>query len=44
MGVASNKKVHTFFDVPANIESGESKFEVVANGIPSKPKKIVVKA
>lgn len=37
MGVASDRKVHTYFDVPANIESGKSKLEVVANGIPSKP-------
>lgn len=37
MGVASEKMVSTRFDVPANIESGRSKLEVVANGIPSKP-------
>lgn len=42
MGVASNKKVHTTFDVPATIEKGESTLEVVANGIPSKPFQIVV--
>ncbi|MBS0634414.1 MAG: hypothetical protein JSR37_03010 [Verrucomicrobia bacterium] len=42
MGVASDKKVHTYFDVPANIEKGKSKLEVVANGIPSKPMHIVV--
>ena len=44
MGVASNEKVSTYFDVPANIESGESKLEVVANGIPSKPKSIYVRS
>jgi hypothetical protein len=42
MGVASNKKVHTYFDVPENIDLGKSKLEVVANGIPSKPVRIVV--
>jgi hypothetical protein len=42
MGVASSKKVDTFFDVPANIETGPSILEVVANGIPSKPHKIAV--
>lgn len=42
MAVASDKKVHTYFDVPANIEHGKSKLEVVANGIPSKPLHIVV--
>ncbi|MBS0634873.1 MAG: hypothetical protein JSR37_05370 [Verrucomicrobia bacterium] len=43
MGVASKKKVHTYFDVPANIELGKSILEVVANGIPSKPFHIQVK-
>lgn len=43
MAVASNEKVYTFFDVPFNIEKGESKIEVVANGISSKPVSIVVK-
>lgn len=42
MGVASNKKVHTFFDIPENIESGHSHLEVVVNGIPSKKKCITV--
>ncbi len=37
MGVASNQKVYTYFDVPANIELGKSMIEVVANGIPSDP-------
>ena len=43
MGVASDKKVHTYFDVPANIDLGKSVLEVVANGIPSKPYHIHVK-
>jgi hypothetical protein len=43
MGVASDKHVHTYFDVPYNIELGKSKIEVVANGIPSKAKHIYVK-
>ncbi|MCE5293424.1 MAG: hypothetical protein LLF94_02265 [Chlamydiales bacterium] len=44
MGVASKKKVTTYFDVPKNIESGKSKLEVVANGIPSKAKYIYVRS
>ena len=43
MGVASDKKVSTCFDVPPTIESGKSKLEVVANGIPSKPQTVFVK-
>ncbi len=43
MGIASDRHVHTFFDVPSNIESGCSKLEVVANGIPSKPVHVCVK-
>lgn len=43
MGVASDKKVSTYFDVPYNIERGKSKIEVVANGIPSKSVCIDVK-
>ncbi len=43
MGVASNKEVFTYFDVPSNIEIGKSELEVVANGIPSKPISIRVK-
>ncbi|MBS0633861.1 MAG: hypothetical protein JSR37_00170 [Verrucomicrobia bacterium] len=43
MGVASDKEVYTYFDVPDSIEHGKSKIEVVANGIPSKPKYIYVK-
>ena len=37
MAVAFNGLVSTQFDVPANQETGPSKLEVVANGIPSKP-------
>ncbi len=44
MGVASDKEVFTYFDVPKNIELGKSKIEVVANGIPSKAYDIVVKS
>lgn len=43
MGVASDREVHTYFDVPENIDLGKSKLEVVANGIPSKPWHIHVK-
>lgn len=43
MGVASDKEVYTYFDVPANIEVGKCVLEVVANGIPSKPYHIHVK-
>lgn len=43
MAVASNKKVYTFFDVPADIETGNSTIEVVANGIPSRAQSIFVK-
>jgi hypothetical protein len=42
MGVASDRKVHTYFDVPENIEHGDSIIEVVANGIPSKAQDIKV--
>lgn len=44
MGVASEKKVHTSFDVPNNIEQGKSILEVVANGIPSEPQLIDVES
>jgi Kelch motif len=44
MGVATGSaKVSTNFDVPAGMETGASKLEVVANGIPSKPVNITVK-
>ena len=42
MGVASDRKVYTYFDVPSNIDLGKSKIEVVCNGIPSKAKYITV--
>ena len=44
MGVASDKKVYTFFDVPDNLKEGKYNLEVVANGIPSKPLRISVKS
>jgi hypothetical protein len=38
MGVATGSAiVSTWFDVPTDIETGDSKLEVVANGIPSAP-------
>jgi len=44
MGVATGSaKVSTNFDVPAGMETGASKLEVVANGIPSKGVSITVK-
>jgi hypothetical protein len=44
MGVATGKApVFTNFDVPARAETGAGKLEVVANGIPSKPVKVMVK-
>ena len=42
MGVAQKIPVTTFFDVPAGMESGPSKFQIVANGIPSLPVTITV--
>jgi hypothetical protein len=43
MGVATGKAtVSTKFDVPAGMETGASKLQVVANGIPSKPVNITV--
>ncbi len=43
MGVAAKTKpVHTTFDVPLSQETGPSKIEVVANGIPSQPICIIV--
>jgi hypothetical protein len=43
MGVATgNATVSTNFDVPAGMETGAGKLEVVANGIPSKPVSITV--
>jgi hypothetical protein len=44
MGVATGKAtVFTQFDVPAKMETGASKLEVVANGIPSKRVSVTVK-
>jgi hypothetical protein len=37
MAVASDDTVSTHFHVPANQETGLSRLEVVANGIPSRP-------
>jgi len=43
MGVATGSAiVSTWFDVPTNLETGDSKLEVVANGIPSLPMNITV--
>jgi hypothetical protein len=42
MAVASNDPVSTYFEVPSNIETGNSKLEMVANGIPSAPVYITV--
>ncbi len=43
MGVATGSAiVSTWFDVPTNTETGDSKLEVVANGIPSLPMNITV--
>ena len=43
MGVQTGKKtVSTNFDVPSGAETGASKLEVVANGIPSQPASITV--
>ena len=43
MGVATGKTtVSTNFDVPANMETGDSTLVVVANGIPSKPVNLTV--
>jgi hypothetical protein len=43
MGVATGARiVSTWFDVPTDLETGDSKLEVVANGIPSLPMNITV--
>ncbi|MFL6689431.1 MAG: hypothetical protein ACJ8IR_04480 [Alphaproteobacteria bacterium] len=43
MAVQTGKKtVSTNFDVPSGMETGASKLEVVANGIPSKPVSVTV--
>jgi hypothetical protein len=43
MAVASDHVSSTRFDVPANLESGLSRLEVVANGIASRPEIVYVK-
>ncbi len=43
MGVATGSMlVHTYFDVLPGTETGASKLEVVANGIPSTPVSVTV--
>jgi len=43
MAVASNRPVFTYFDVSPLTERGNSKLEVVANGIASRPVEVVVR-
>jgi hypothetical protein len=43
MAVASDRVSSTHFDVPANLEHGLSRLEVVANGIASRPVLVYVK-
>jgi hypothetical protein len=43
MAVASDRVSSTHFDVPANLERGLSRLEVVANGIASRPVIVYVK-
>lgn len=42
MGVASNRKVSTMFDVPSTIGTGPSTLVVVANGVASTPVSVTV--
>ena len=43
MAIATgNTPVSTMFDVPAGAETGTSKIQVIANGIPSRPKQVTV--
>ncbi|MDR3747811.1 MAG: hypothetical protein P4M04_06630 [Acidobacteriota bacterium] len=42
MGVAQNIPVTTHFDVPACMETGPSRLQVVANGIPSLPVNVTI--
>ncbi len=42
MGIGSQKKVSTNFDVPSGIETGASTIQVVTNGIPSTPVTVTV--
>jgi len=43
MGVQSNRKVYTYFDVPSNLEVGKYDLEVVVNGVASERSKVEVK-
>jgi hypothetical protein len=43
MAVASDRVSSTHFDVPAGVERGLSRLEVVANGIASRPEIVYVK-
>jgi hypothetical protein len=43
MAVASDRVSSTHFDVPAGVESGLSRLEVIANGIASRPQIVYVK-
>jgi hypothetical protein len=43
MGVASNAKVSTMFDVPSTIGTGTASLVVVANGVASKPVSVSIK-
>jgi len=43
MAVASDRVSSTHFDVPAGVESGLTRLEVVANGIASRPETVYVK-
>ena len=43
MGIATGTTiVSTTFDVPVTAETGASKIVVVANGIPSRPKRVTI--
>jgi hypothetical protein len=42
MGVASNRKVSTMFDVPSSIGTGASTLVVVANGVASRPVSVTI--
>jgi len=43
MAVASDRVSSTHFHVPASVESGLSRLEMVANGIASRPQLVYVK-
>jgi len=43
MGIATgNTIVSTTMDIPANMETGSTRIEVIANGIPSRPRQVTV--